>query len=52
LLNVFRKRRALAKVVLWILIVMIGLGLLTWFGIGAIPLSPQSPQPPQTQQQQ
>jgi hypothetical protein len=36
---------------MWILIVMIAIGLLAWFGLGSIPLAPQAPQPPQTQQQ-
>ena len=51
MLNVLRRRRALAKVVLWVLIAMLSLGMLAWFG-GMGSISPaQAPQPPQTQQQ-
>ncbi len=49
MLNVLRRRRALAKVVLWVLIAMLSLGMLAWFG-GMGSISP-APQPPQTQQQ-
>lgn len=51
MLSFIRRRRAFAKVVLWVLIVMIAIGLLAWFGVGSIPLAPQAPQTPQTQQQ-
>lgn len=49
MLSVLRRRRAFTKVVLWILVVMISIGMLAWFG-GMGSISP-AVQPPQTQQQ-
>jgi hypothetical protein len=49
LLSVLRRRRAFTKVVLWILVAMISIGMLAWFG-GMGSISP-AVQPPQTQQQ-
>ncbi len=49
MLRVLRRRRALTKFVLWILVAMISIGMLAWFG-GMGSISP-APQPPQTQQQ-
>ncbi len=49
MLSVLRRRRAFTKFVLWILVAMISIGMLAWFG-GMGSISP-APQPPQTQQQ-
>jgi hypothetical protein len=49
LLSVLRRRRAFTKVVLWILVAMISIGMLAWFG-GMGSITP-APQPSQTQQQ-
>ena len=41
MLNVLRRRRAFAKFVLWVLIVMISIGMLAWFGgMGSISPAP------------
>jgi len=48
LLSIIRKRRAFAKAVMWILVVMISIGLLAWYGAGSVP---QASPPPQVHQQ-
>lgn len=45
MLSILRKRRTFAKVIMWILVVMISVGLLAWYGV------PQASPPPQVQQQ-
>lgn len=44
MLSMLRKRRVFTKVVLWVLVCMISIGLLAWYGVGSIPLAPQAPQ--------
>lgn len=44
MLSTLRKRRVFTRVVLWVLVCMISIGLLAWYGVGSIPLTPQAPQ--------
>lgn len=44
MLSMIRRRRVFAKVVLWILIGMISIGLIAWYGVGLIPQAPPQQQ--------